>query len=112
MPGNTMIKPYIIYECAGCGRKRLEGVAVCSSFGATTLSFCCECINAGRDSYREMVRYIASAGRFPEDINKEFQDEVRRQLILHNKTEEEFIHDVNSEIDEEIEFFKLHARID
>lgn len=41
-----------------------------------------------------MVDYIADAGRWPDDINEVYQEEVRRQLKLHSKTEEEFKEDV------------------
>ena len=39
---------------------------------------------------RDIVNYISCAGHWPQDINKIYQREVRRQLKLHNKTEEEF----------------------
>jgi hypothetical protein len=45
-----------------------------------------------------MVEYIANAGRWPEDINEIYQEEVRRQLRLHNKTEAEFAADVEKAI--------------
>jgi hypothetical protein len=47
-----------------------------------------------------MVTYIAGAGHFPKDINEVYQREVRRQLALHGISEEQFIADVEKEVDE------------
>jgi hypothetical protein len=52
------------------------------------------CISEGREPYQQIVNYIADAGPWPDGINEDYQAEVRRQLRLHNKTEEEFAADV------------------
>jgi hypothetical protein len=90
-------------KCAGC--KKAEGITVvCSMFGATSFALCDECLRAGREDYRNMVNYISCAGRWPQDINDIYQEEVRRQLKLHDKTEAEFAADVDEEIKRDLEF--------
>lgn len=96
-------------KCAGC--KKAEGITVvCSMFGATSFALCDKCLQEGREDYRNMVNYISCAGHWPQDINDIYQEEVRRQLKLHNKTEEEFRNDVEEAIAEEqaamIEYYK------
>lgn len=96
-------------KCAGC--KKAEGITVvCSMFGATSFALCDKCLKEGREDYRNMVNYISCAGHWPQDINDLYQEEVRRQLKLHNKTEEEFRNDVEEAIAEEqaamIEYYK------
>lgn len=96
-------------KCAGC--KKAEGITVvCSMFGATSFALCDKCLKEGREDYRNMVNYISCAGHWPQDINDIYQEEVRRQLKLHNKTEEEFRNDVEEAIAEEqaamIEYYK------
>lgn len=84
-------------KCGGC--KKAEGtVTVCSMFGSISYVLCEDCLKSGKENYRNMVEYIANAGRWPEDINEIYQEEVRRQLRLHNKTEEEFAADVEKAI--------------
>ena len=90
-----MIDLHDIKKCEACGAKNVKGLVACSLFGAYTGSWCEECLREGRDSYTQMLNYIADAGRWPEDINETFQVEVRRQLKLHNKTEEEFKQDID-----------------
>jgi hypothetical protein len=46
-----------------------------------------------------MVAYISEAGHWPNDINETYQRFVRRQLELHNKTEEQFKEDVERMIE-------------
>lgn len=76
-------------RCAGC--REAEGITVVSSmFGATSFALCDKCLKEGREDYRNMVNYISAAGHWPQDINDIYQAEVRRQLKLHGKTEEEF----------------------
>lgn len=76
-------------RCAGC--REVEGITVVSSmFGATSFALCDKCLKEGREDYRNMVNYISAAGHWPQDINEIYQAEVRRQLKLHSKTEEEF----------------------
>lgn len=83
-----------IEKCEACGAEHVKGAVACSLFGAYSGAWCENCLREGRDSYNLMVSYIADAGRWPEDINESFQAEVRRQLKLHDKTEEEFAKDV------------------
>ena len=85
----------ITKQCDCCKKWVSNTYAVSSAFGAFTIGICDECLNSGRDSYGLMVSYIACAGRFPDDINEAYQEEVRYQLKLHGKTEEQFIKDVD-----------------
>ena len=86
-------------KCRGC--KKAEGTTVvCSIFGAISYVLCDECLRLGKENYRNMVDYIACAGHWPQDINEIYQAEVRRQLKLHNKTEEEFRNDIEESIAE------------
>ena len=63
-----------------------------------SFAYCEDCLLSGREPYWAIVSYIACAGRFPEDINEEYQKDVRRQLMLHGISEEQFIQDVEEEI--------------
>lgn len=88
-------------KCRVCGkpenRPTEEHVVVGSVFGAFSYTLCKDCLKQGKEDYHNMVSYIACAGRWPDDINEAYQQEVRRQLKLHNKTEEEFAKDVEEE---------------
>jgi hypothetical protein len=97
-------------RCAGC--KEAEGITVVSSmFGATSFALCDKCLKEGREDYRNMVNYISAAGHWPQDINEIYQAEVRRQLKLHGKTEEEFRDAVENAIAEEQMFMiSIHNR--
>ncbi len=87
-------------RCAGC--REAEGITVVSSmFGATSFALCDKCLKEGREDYRNMVNYISAAGHWPQDINEIYQAEVRRQLKLQGKTEEEFRDAVENAIAEE-----------
>lgn len=92
-------------KCDSCGTIT-ECVPVCGAFGAITYSCCLKCLAEGREPYRNIVDYIASAGHWPEDINAIYQQEVRYQLILHEKSEESFKFDVEQAIAEELVFMK------
>lgn len=85
-------------KCRVCGkpenRPTEEHVVVGSVFGAFSYALCKDCLKQGKEDYNNMVDYISCAGRWPDDINEAYQTEVRRQLKLHNKTEEEFAKDV------------------
>ena len=84
-------------KCGGC--KKAEGTTtVCSIFGAISYVLCEDCLKSGKENYRNMVEYIANAGHWPDDINIIYQEEVRRQLRLHNKTEAEFAADIENAI--------------
>lgn len=91
-------EPQKIEKCAACGVTNTEGFVVCSGFGPFSFPLCLSCISEGREVYKQVVDYIANAGRWPDDINVDYQEEVRRQLRLHNKTEEEFAADVENVI--------------
>jgi hypothetical protein len=94
-------KPWPIGTCDACGKPDAKGFVVASAFGPCSNALCTECIETGREVYDQMVDYIAMAGRWPDDINDIYQEEVRHQLKLHNRSEEEFAADV----EREIEFF-------
>lgn len=91
--------------CGKCGERNTTFVTCASKFGPMSFLYCSDCFNKGKEPYDVVVAYIACVGHFPEDINEEYQKEVRRQLMLHNKTEEEFIKDVDkfiNKLEEEI----------
>jgi hypothetical protein len=88
------IEPQKIEKCAACGAKDTKGFVVCSGFGAFSDTLCLSCISEGREVYQHVVNDISCAGPWPDGINEDYQEEVRRQLRLHNKTEEEFAADV------------------
>ena len=96
--------------CEVCGAKDVLGFPVCSIFGAQTFACCEACLAVDKEPYRAIVNYISAAGHWPQDINPMYQREVRRQLKLHNKTEEEFRNDVEEAIAEEqaamIEYYR------
>lgn len=92
------LEPQNIEKCAACGAKDTKGFVVCSGFGAFSDAICLSCISEGREPYQQIVNYIADAGPWPDGINEDYQEEVRRQLRLHNKTEEEFATDVEQAI--------------
>lgn len=92
------LEPHKIEKCAACGATVTEGFVVCSGFGPFSFPLCLRCISEGREVYRQIVDYIADAGHWPDDISVDYQEEVRRQLRLHNKTEAEFAADVENVI--------------
>jgi len=92
-------------KCDSCGTTA-ECVPVCGAFGAITYSCCLKCLAEGREPYRNIVDYVASAGHWPEDINATYQQEVRYQLLLHEKSEESFKFDVEQTIAEDLVFRK------
>ena len=92
-------------KCQVCN-KETECFTVCGAFGAISYSICEDCLKSGKEPYSYMVNYIANAGRFPEDINEEYQKIVREQLKLHNITEEKFREDVEASIEAEMLFLE------
>ena len=96
-------------QCDCCKKWISDTHAVASAFGAFTIGICDECLNSGRDSYGLMVSYIGCAGRFPDDINEAYREEVRIQLKLHGKTEEQFIKDVDEYNKDLMEAMKDYA---
>lgn len=93
-----MIELFDIEKCDACGAQNVKGLVACSIFGSYSGTWCEECLRSGRDSYEQMVSYIADVGHWPEGINDTYKSEVRRQLKLHGKTEEEFTKDVENVI--------------
>lgn len=89
--------------CEVCGKRNTDFVTCASKFGTMSFCYCSDCSKEGKEPYDAIVAYIACAGHFPEDINEGYQKEVRRQLVLHNKTEEEFIKDVDGFINKLME---------
>lgn len=87
-------------KCDVCG-KEVETYVACSGYGAASYAYCKECLENGREPYNAMVAYISCAGHFPDDINKAYQEDVRRQLKLHGTSEEQFIKDVDNSIEED-----------
>lgn len=85
--------------CDVCGRKAPVCVA-CSAYGPISFGYCEDCLSKNLEPYSAVVAYIACAGRFPDEINEAYQHDVRRMLPLWNKTEEEFIRDVDAAIKE------------
>lgn len=101
--------PSINKQCDCCKKWVSNTHAVSSVFGAFTIGVCDECALSGRDSYSLMVSYIGCAGRFPDDINEAYREEVRCQLKLHGKTEEQFIKDVDDYDKDLMEAMKDYA---
>lgn len=89
--------------------RKCEAVQIaCSAYGAMSYAFCTECLSNGLEPYGAVVSYIACAGHFPKDIRREYVDDVRRMLPLWGKTEDEFIRDVETMIDQEKEESHVH----
>ena len=86
--------------CHCCGAKSMHSEnklkTVCSVFGGYSISLCEECLSQQKEPYGQMVAStcISCGTNFPEGINDAFLSEIRRQLNLHNVTEEEFIEDL------------------
>lgn len=85
--------------CEACGKYDSNGVVVSSAFGPVSYLYCQDCLAQGKESYSAMVEYIAATGHFPDEINEEYQAEVRRQLELHQISETQFISDVEKIIE-------------
>lgn len=89
-------------RCDVCGKREAVQIA-CSAYGAASYAFCPECLSKGLEPYGAVVSCIACAGHFPKDIRREYVEDVHRMFPLWNKTEEEFIRDVKTMIDQEKE---------
>ena len=86
-------------KCDVCGIE--TDIYVCaSSMGALSLGYCKDCLREGLEPYEIMVSYIACAGHYPKDINEDYQRYVRHILVGLNKTEDQFIKDVEKCIGE------------
>lgn len=92
-------------NCEVCDEQNTDCVVIASTFGPYSYACCSKCLSAKKEPYHAVVDYIACAGRFPDDINEIYQTEVRRQLELHNITEDKFIVDVNKAMKEMNEIF-------
>ena len=103
------ITPPVMKQCDCCKKWVSNTHAVSSVFGAFTIGVCDECAISGRDSYELMVSYISCAGKFPDDINEAYREDVRCQLKLHGKTEEQFIKDVDDYDKDLMEAMKDYA---
>lgn len=97
-----------ISKCACCGNVT-DCIVCCSAFGAYSFAACSHCIEIGREPYRNIVNYIANAGHWPQDINSIYQEEVRRQLKLHDIPEEVFRFEVERAILEEQAFISSYC---
>lgn len=84
--------------CEVCGKKDYV-TTVASRYGCCSHSLCKECLEKGREPYWNMVDYISCAGHFPDDINEEYKNDIRRQLDMYGISEEQFIKDVDKEIE-------------
>ena len=92
-------------KCDVCGKERETFVAA-SAYGPISFAYCEECLANGLEPYSAIVTYISHAGHFPDDINEFYQKDVRRQLILHGVSEEQFIKDVDESIEEEQKYWQ------
>lgn len=84
-------------KCDVCSKED-EVFVGASTMGAISFAYCKECLQKGLEPYWAMVSYIACAGRFPDDINEMYRSEVRHILEGLNKTEDEFIKDIDHAI--------------
>ncbi len=108
-------------QCHCCGAKSRHRenklTTVSSVFGGFSHALCGDCLFERKEPYWGMVNAICFAGgtNFPEGINEMFVTEVRRQLKLHNKTEEEFVEDVRQcdfDMSEAISFCAVDDKFD
>lgn len=90
--------------------KSTEVKAACSGYGPVTYAYCQECLNKGLEPYSGVVTYIACGGHFPKNINAMYKADVRRMLPLWGKTEKEFIADVDKEISDMDEYFRMLSK--
>lgn len=84
-------------RCAVCGKPANK--IACSSLEATTHAYCDDCLGKDVEPYAETVIHTAiDFGKFPEDASEEFCQRIRRMLPVWEKTEEQFIRDVEAAI--------------
>jgi ribosome-binding protein aMBF1 (putative translation factor) len=83
------------YKCEVCGKETESLTTVSSIFGPMSFGYCDDCLESGKEPYRTMVYCVAQVGQYPKDFNKAYINIIKEQLALHNKSEEEFINDVN-----------------
>ena len=86
--------------CNVCGKNEAKGVA-CSVFGAISLAYCQECLDAERDNYDIMVGGLCGGGiTCMDDIRSDLHPYVRATLEFAGKTEEDLFREI-SEFEEE-----------
>lgn len=81
--------------CDVCGKQAPVRIA-CSAYGPISFAYCEDCLSKHLEPYSAVVAYIACAGCFPDEINEAYRNDVRRMLSLWDKTEDEFIRDVDA----------------
>jgi transcription elongation factor Elf1 len=91
--------------CDVCG-KETDVVVCASTMGAISFAYCEDCFNKQLEPYWAMVSYISCAGKFPNDINEDYQELCRNILKGLGKTEEQFIKDVDNAIQEMHDYFE------
>ena len=79
-------------KCDICGAEGLVAPAA-SMFGGS-YAYCKNCLGKMVEPYHAMVDYIACCGRFPADINTNYQFMCREILKRLGISEEQFIKDV------------------
>ena len=89
-------------RCDVCGKYGRLSVA-CSSCGAETFAYCNECMECGAEPWGSLVAYISCVGRYPDSINEEYREIVRRTCERLGKTEAEFAAAVDAELEAERE---------
>ena len=96
-------------KCNVCG-KEAEVKVCCSVFGAVSYAYCDYCLLNLLEPYGAMVSYISCAGRFPDDINQQYQDLCRHILKELGISEEQFIADVDKSIKDMDEEFAMWCK--
>lgn len=94
-------------KCDVCG-KETEVYVCASSMGAISFAYCVDCLRDGLEPYNAMVAYISCAGKFPDNINEEYQERVRDILKGLGVSEEQFIKDVDKMIDKFKNYFGIN----
>ena len=90
--------------CDVCG-KESEIYVRSSTMGAISFGYCKDCLQKRLEPYDAMVAYISCAGRFPDDINEDYQEHVRYILKELNMSEDKFIADVDKAIKKMEDYF-------
>jgi len=91
--------------CDVCNKKA-PVVVHASTYGAISNAYCKACFEKQLEPYQNIVSYICCAGRFPDDINSMYIEDVRRILKEMGISEEKFIKDVDDAINED---FAAHS---
>lgn len=86
-------------KCDVCGKETDVQVAA-STMGGISFAYCFDCLHKDLEPYGAMVAYIACAGRFPDEINEQYQQHVRYILEGLGVSEDRFIADVDKDIKE------------